>query len=119
MIFGKSYMYSLKPVIVLTDSHTHYLARNKCRQGVSLARLAATSAHFSFLPVRKAGRGSEVFPWLELNSWICRRRFTKEMKFSHMNLLLYKNRFYFHFLALTRIVCVRTPQSCFKNQILS
>lgn len=79
-MFGRSYTYSPKPVIVFTDFPTYYLARNKCRQGVSLGWSAATSAPFSFLPVRKAGRGSEVFPWFGLNRWGWTEKFDQRNK---------------------------------------
>lgn len=68
-MFGRLYTYSPEPVIVFADFPTYYLAGDKCRQGVSLGWSAATSAPFSVLPVRKAGRGSEVFPWFGRNGW--------------------------------------------------
>lgn len=40
----------------------YYLARNKRRQGLTARWSAATAAPLSSLPVREAGRGSEVFP---------------------------------------------------------
>lgn len=47
----------------------YYLAGNKRRPGLTAGWSAATAAPLSSLPVREAGRGSEVVPWRGLRNW--------------------------------------------------
>lgn len=119
-MFGRSYTYSPKPVIVFTDFPTYYLARNKCRQGVSLAWSAATSAPFSFLPVRKAGRGSEVFPWFGLNSWGWTEKFDQRNKNCTYESVVIGEQFFFspHLSCMYQNATVQSlqPKDCAKSR---
>lgn len=69
----------------------HYLARNKWRQGPTAKWSVATAAPLGPLPVREAGRGSEVVLWRGLENW-GRQRMKKKKNETHLWISNYGSR---------------------------